>query len=126
MPPPPAVSPTHSSAASARSVSARSSRFPPARISGLLGAAWGTPSVFWFVGGTDPARFAAAMAAGKLDELPGNHAPDFAPVIHPTLQTGIEAMTAAAEAWLAPRPEESADRGRDILSCDDVADPAGP
>lgn len=68
---------------------------------GLLGAAWGAPSVFWFVGGADPARFAAAMAAGTLDELPGNHAPDFAPVIHPTLQAGMEAMVAAAEAWLA-------------------------
>jgi amidohydrolase len=70
----------------------------------LLGAAWGVPSVFWFVGGTEPERFAAAMAAGKMDELPGNHAPDFAPTIHPTLSAGIEAMLAAAGMWLSAPP----------------------
>jgi amidohydrolase len=66
----------------------------------LFGAAWGVPSVFWFVGGTDPERFNAAMAGGKLEELPGNHAPNFAPVIHPTLRAGIEAMLTAAGLWL--------------------------
>jgi hippurate hydrolase len=68
---------------------------------GLFGAAWGVPSVFWFVGGTDPQRFEAAMMAGRLEELPGNHAPDFAPIIHPTLRTGIETMLTAAGLWLA-------------------------
>jgi amidohydrolase len=68
---------------------------------GLFGAAWGVPSVFWFVGGTDPQIFDAAVAAGKLEELPSNHAPDFAPVIHPTLRTGIETMLTAADLWLA-------------------------
>jgi hippurate hydrolase len=68
---------------------------------GLFGAAWGVPSVFWFVGGTDPQRFDAAMAAGKLEELPSNHAPDFAPVIHPTLRMGIETTLTAASLWLA-------------------------
>jgi hippurate hydrolase len=68
---------------------------------GLFGAAWGVPSVFWFVGGTDPELFNAAMAAGKLEELPANHAPNFAPVVHPTLRTGIETMLAAAGVWLS-------------------------
>ncbi|HEX2944282.1 MAG TPA: amidohydrolase [Rhodopila sp.] len=68
---------------------------------GLFGAAWDAPAVFWVVGGTDPARFTAAEQAGKLDEIPANHAPDFAPVIHPTLRTGVEAMLVAAGAWLA-------------------------
>ena len=31
-----------------------------------------------------------------------NHNPRFAPVIHPTLKTGVEATAAAALAWLAP------------------------
>ena len=53
------------------------------------------------VGGIDPETFKAAEQAGKLDEIPANHAPDFAPVIHPTLRTGVEAMLAAAGAWLA-------------------------
>ncbi|MFF9551209.1 amidohydrolase [Methylobacterium fujisawaense] len=69
---------------------------------GLFGAAWDVPVVFWVVGGIDPDRYAEAEKAGKVDELPANHAPDFAPVIHPTLQTGVETMLAAAGAWLAP------------------------
>jgi amidohydrolase len=67
---------------------------------GLLGAAWNVPSVFWVIGGIDPDRYNVAEQAGKLDEIPANHAPDFAPVINPTLRTGIEAMLAAAGAWL--------------------------
>ncbi len=67
---------------------------------GLFGAAWNVPAVFWVVGGIDPKRYHAAEQAGKLDEIPANHAPDFAPVINPTLSTGIEAMLAAASAWL--------------------------
>ena len=68
---------------------------------GLFGAAWDVPVVFWVVGGIDPEKFQAAERTGKLDEIPANHAPDFAPVIHPTLRTGIEAMLAAAGPWLA-------------------------
>jgi len=68
---------------------------------GLFGAAWNVPAVFWAVGGIDPDKYNSAEQAGKLDEVPANHAPDFAPVIHPTLRTGIEAMLAAAGAWLA-------------------------
>jgi amidohydrolase len=67
---------------------------------GIFGAAFGVPSVIWFVGGVDPAAFAAAQKAGTVDALPGNHAPDFAPAIHPTLCTGIEAMVSAACVWL--------------------------
>jgi amidohydrolase len=68
---------------------------------GLFGAAWNVPAVFWVVGGIDPDRYTAAEQAGTLDEIPANHAPDFAPVLHPTLRTGVEAMLAAAGAWLA-------------------------
>jgi hypothetical protein len=61
-----------------------------------------TPAVFWVIGGIDPERYHAAAQAGRLDEIPANHAPDFAPVIHPTLRTGVEAMLTAAGAWLRP------------------------
>ena len=67
---------------------------------GLFGTAWNVPAVFWVIGGIDPDKYRAAEQAGKLDEIPVNHAPDFAPVINPTLRTGIEAMLAAASAWL--------------------------
>jgi hypothetical protein len=58
------------------------------------------PSVFWFVGGTDPNTYAKAKEAGRVNELPVNHSPLFAPVIHPTLKTGVEALVIAAQAWL--------------------------
>lgn len=68
---------------------------------GCFGAEWGVPSVFWFVGGTDPGIYAQAMKDGRVGEIPTNHNPGFAPVIHPTLQTGVEALVVAAQAWLS-------------------------
>lgn len=67
---------------------------------GSFGREWHVPSVFWFLGGTDPELYAKAKAAGRLDEIPTNHSPYFAPVIHPTLETGVQALVVAAEAWL--------------------------
>ena len=68
---------------------------------GSFGAEWGAPSVFWFVGGTDPGIYAEAEKEGRVGELPTNHNPRFAPVIHPTLETGVEALVVAAQAWLS-------------------------
>lgn len=67
---------------------------------GFFGTEWGVPSVFWFVGGTDPEVYAKAKAADQVHTLPVNHSPYFAPVIHPTLQAGVEAMVVAALDWL--------------------------
>jgi hippurate hydrolase len=74
---------------------------PASEDFGSFGAEWHAPSVFWFVGGTDPQTYAKARAAGRLAEIPTNHSPRFAPVIHPTLQSGVEALVIAALAWLA-------------------------
>jgi amidohydrolase len=68
---------------------------------GSFGTAAHAPSVFWFVGGTDATLYAKAKAEGRLNELPTNHNPRFAPVIHPTLETGVEALVVAAQAWLS-------------------------
>ncbi len=98
--------------ATSRVVDAFRQHFPADRLSetqptsasedfGCFGAAWHAPSVFWFVGGTDPALYAQAQEAGRIDEIPTNHNPRFAPVIHPTLETGVAAMVVAARAWLA-------------------------
>ncbi|MCK1339310.1 amidohydrolase [Bradyrhizobium sp. 38] len=73
---------------------------PASEDFGSFGSEWHVPSVFWFVGGTDPATYAKAREANKINELPVNHSPKFAPVLHPTLQTGVEALVAAARAWL--------------------------
>jgi metal-dependent amidase/aminoacylase/carboxypeptidase family protein len=75
---------------------------PASEDFGSFGAEWHARSVFWFVGGTDPDRYAKAKQAGRLNEIPTNHNPRFAPVIHPSLQTGVEALIVAARAWLAP------------------------
>jgi amidohydrolase len=68
---------------------------------GSFGAEWGAPSVFWFIGGTDPGVYTKAHTEGKIGEIPTNHNPRFAPVIHPTLETGVEALVVAAQAWLS-------------------------
>jgi hippurate hydrolase len=69
---------------------------------GTFGVQAQAPSVFWFVGGTDPETYAKAAAADRLNELPTNHNPRFLPVLHPTLQAGVEALIVAARAWLSP------------------------
>jgi amidohydrolase len=73
---------------------------------GSFGSEWGVPSVFWTVGGTDRDTYEKSKEAGRLSELPTNHNPRFAPVIHPTLETGVETLVTAVCAWLdtpAPR-----------------------
>jgi amidohydrolase len=98
--------------ASDRVAEALRRHFPPDRVRhtgpapasedfGCFGSEWNAPSVYWFVGGTDPGTYAKAKAAGRINDLPVNHSPLFAPVIHPTLQTGIEAMVTGGLAWLA-------------------------
>ena len=72
---------------------------------GIFGEAAGIPTVFWFWGGPDTQTVLSAMAEGRLDSLPGNHSPHFAPVIEPTLSTGIETLTVAARTWLQASPE---------------------
>jgi hippurate hydrolase len=64
---------------------------------GSFGTEWGVPSVFWYVGGTDAELYRAAVEAGRVaQDIPTNHNPKFAPVIHPTLETGVQAMVTAA------------------------------
>jgi hippurate hydrolase len=75
---------------------------PASEDFGCFGTEWHAPSVFWFVGGTDPDTYAKAKEEGRLNDLPVNHSPQFAPVLHPTLETGVVALVLAARAWLAP------------------------
>lgn len=66
----------------------------------VFGRTWTVPYVFWFVGGTDPAVYERARQEKAVNKIPSNHSPKFAPVIHPTLETGLAAMLTAASAWL--------------------------
>ncbi|MGH8890473.1 MAG: amidohydrolase [Acidothermaceae bacterium] len=64
--------------------------------------ALGIPYTYWGIGGVDPDTYRAAETAGTISQdIPVNHSPRFAPVVQPTLDTGTEAMVAAALAWLA-------------------------
>ncbi|WP_449424836.1 M20 family metallopeptidase [Rhodanobacter lindaniclasticus] len=121
-PKPPQITPldnyalvTNDDAATATVVEAFRRHFPAERIRqtgptsasedfGSFGAEWGVPSVFWFVGGTDPDTYAKAKAANRINDIPTNHNPRFLPVLHPTLQTGVETLVVAARAWLAAVP----------------------
>jgi len=67
---------------------------------GSFGSEWHVPSVFWFVGGTDPEAYAKAKREGTISQIPTNHNPHFAPVIHPTLETGVATLVVATQAWL--------------------------
>jgi hippurate hydrolase len=73
---------------------------------GLLASAAGAPCAYWLLGGADPALFANVTSIEEartvVNGLPSNHSPWFAPVIEPTLRTGVTALTCAARAWLAP------------------------
>lgn len=68
----------------------------------IFGRTWGVPYVFWFVGSTDPVVYAKAQQEKNVNKIPSNHSPKFAPQIHPTLETGLQAMLSAAAAWLCP------------------------
>ncbi|CAL9387555.1 amidohydrolase [Streptomyces sp. enrichment culture] len=66
-------------------------------------AAFGVPYTYWCIGGTDPVLYEDALRRGTVaQDVPVNHSPRFAPVLQPTLDTGVTALTAAALAWLAP------------------------
>lgn len=66
----------------------------------IFGRNWKVPYVFWFVGGTDPKTFLEAQKNNTINNIPSNHSPMFAPVINPTLKTGLQAMMTAALVWL--------------------------
>jgi amidohydrolase len=67
---------------------------------GSFGAEWHVPSVFWFVGGVDRDVYTNAKKDSTIDALPTNHSPYFAPVIHPTVEAGVETLVVTALAWL--------------------------
>ena len=73
---------------------------------GMLATAAGAPCVYWLLGGADPAAFATARSTedvvAVVARLPSNHSPQFAPVVEPTISTGVAALVTAARTWLPP------------------------
>jgi amidohydrolase len=100
--------------ATATTVAAFTEHFGPGRLFpmpvitgsedvGVFGEAAGVPTVFWFWGGLDTETVFSALANGTLNSLPSNHSSEFAPVLEPTLTTGVETLTVAALTWLERR-----------------------
>ncbi|KAL8655585.1 MAG: hypothetical protein Q9210_000795 [Variospora velana] len=66
----------------------------------VLARAIDVPSIFWSLGGCEPAKWDDANKRGALKEIPINHSAGFAPVIEPTLRTGMDALALAALTFL--------------------------
>jgi amidohydrolase len=79
----------------------------PGMFTGSEDVSWfareaGVPLVFWFWGGVDPQTYAEAAARGTIDrDIPTNHSPFFAPVLHPTIERGVDNLVVAAREFLA-------------------------
>ncbi|MFE8956436.1 amidohydrolase [Streptomyces althioticus] len=71
---------------------------------GVLATAADAPCVYWLLGGADPQLFTDTQSTEDvmrvISGLPSNHSPQYAPVVEPTLTTGIAALVCAARAWL--------------------------
>lgn len=72
---------------------------------GMLADAAGALCSFWLLGGSDPRLFATATSVDEITRIvaqqPSNHSSSYAPVIEPTLTSGVDALVAAARGWLA-------------------------
>lgn len=60
----------------------------------------GVPYSYWGFGGTDQETWDDAKKNNKLESLPINHSAYFAPVIQPTLSTGVDALVVGALSFL--------------------------
>jgi len=70
--------------------------------------AFGTPYTYWGIGCIDPDTYRKAADAGRIaQDIPAPHAPNFAPVIQPTCDTGTQALVVAALAWLGGRDQQN-------------------
>ena len=77
---------------------------PPARTSATSRTPWASPTPTGASAASTPTPTAPPKQAGRIaQDIPVNHAANFAPVIQPTLDTGTQAMVVAALAWLGRR-----------------------
>ncbi len=67
---------------------------------GEFSDASGIPALYWFIGSTDPERYAMLESENRLAELPANHNPKFAPLIQPTIELGAQTFIVGALEWL--------------------------
>jgi amidohydrolase len=66
----------------------------------LLASSVDRPYCFWFFGGIEGKEWDELAEKDRLDLVPTNHSPFFAPVLQPTLKTGMEALVVASLTYL--------------------------
>ncbi|KAK4939449.1 hypothetical protein LTR10_020255 [Elasticomyces elasticus] len=66
----------------------------------LLASSIKVPSIFWNFGGVDPEKWEQYERTRDPKLIPNSHQDNYAPVIEPTLKTGIDAMSLAALTFL--------------------------
>jgi amidohydrolase len=71
----------------------------------LLASAINVPSVFWNFGGVDAKKWEEYEREKDPKLIPNSHQANYAPVIDPTLKTGIDAMSLAALTFLGSTVE---------------------
>ncbi|MEV5737451.1 amidohydrolase [Streptomyces sp. NPDC052292] len=85
----------HAGTAELQSASEDFSRIPDA---------FGVPYTYWALGCVDPDAYEAARRGGTVArDIPVNHSSRFAPVLQPTLDTGVRALVTATLSRLAAR-----------------------
>jgi len=62
----------------------------------VLATSQGRPCVFWHFGGIEEGLWDQRAREGRIDDIPANHTARFAPVVQPTMRTGIQALCVAA------------------------------
>ncbi len=63
----------------------------------ILATSQGKPSLFWHWGGVEAGIWDKKAAEGRtVQDIPANHTSNFAPVLDPTMRTGIDALVIAA------------------------------
>lgn len=72
----------------------------------VLATSQGRPCAFWHWGGVEEGLWDQRLKEGRIDDIPANHTARFAPVIQPTMQTGINALCIAALTFLNERLQQ--------------------
>jgi amidohydrolase len=80
----------------------------------ILASSINKPCCFWFFGGIDAAEWDEREKNGTLHEISVNHSAYFAPVLQPTLKTGVEALSVAILTFLGKSKVELLHGSADI------------
>jgi len=60
----------------------------------------GVPYCYWSFGGTSQEKWDDSIKSGKLENIPINHSAYFAPLVEPTMTTGVDALVVGALSFL--------------------------